>query len=91
MNNAEERSQIEELMPVAVVAGKSGSVEADDEAGVAQSDLGNQLLEAYPLDGPGSEFAKIFINDVHAFMRPAEGDGAIDEAVLHSVENGGSL
>ena len=81
-DDAEERAQIEELMPVAIVAGKPGSVEADDEAGITQSDFGNQLLEAHPLDGPGSGFAKIFIDDVHAFMRPAEGHGTVDEAVL---------
>lgn len=65
-DDAEERAQIEELMPIAIVAGKPGRVEADDEAGVPQSDLGNQLLEAHPLNGPGSGFAKIFIDDVHA-------------------------
>lgn len=81
-DNAEDRTQIEELMLVAVVAGKPGRVEPDDEAGIAQPDLGDQLLEAHTLDGPGSGFAKIFIDDVHSFMRPAEGDGTIDEAVL---------
>lgn len=81
-DNAEERAQIEELMPVAVVAGKPGSVETDGEAGIAQSDFGDRLLEAHPFDRSGSGFAKIFIDDVHAFMRPAEGHGTIDEAVL---------
>lgn len=69
-------------MPIAIVAGKPGSVEADDEAGIAQSDLRDQLLEPHPLNGPGSGFAKIFVDDVHAFVRPAEGDGTVDEAVL---------
>jgi hypothetical protein len=44
-------------MPIAVVASKPGGIEADDQAGVPQSDLGNQLLEAHPLNGPGSGFA----------------------------------
>lgn len=81
-DDAEERAQIEELMPVAVVAGKPRSVEADDKAGIAQTDLGDQLLEAHPLDGAGSGFAKVFVDDMDPFMRPAESDGTIDEAVL---------
>ena len=38
-------------MPVAVVAGEPGCVKADDQSGVSQSDLGDQLLEARSLDG----------------------------------------
>lgn len=81
-DDAEERAQIEELMPVAVVAGKPRGIEADDETGIAQSDLGNQLLEAHPIDGPGSGFAKIFVDDLHTLMRPAKSYRAIDETVL---------
>ncbi|MER9371927.1 hypothetical protein [Mesorhizobium sp. M0491] len=32
--------------------------------------------------GPGSGFAKIFLNDAQAFMRPAESDRAIDKTAL---------
>ena len=81
-DDAEERAPIEELMPIAIVAGGPGGVEAYDRARMARSDLGGQLPEARPLDGPGSGFAQILINDMHALMRPAESDGAVDEAVL---------
>ena len=69
-------------MPIAVVAGKSGGIEADDEAGIPEANLGNQLPEACSLDATGSGFAEVFINDMHPLVRPAESDGTIDEPIL---------
>ncbi|MGY2933183.1 hypothetical protein ACVWZ6_002785 [Bradyrhizobium sp. GM6.1] len=80
--HTEHRAQFEQLMPVPVVAGQARSVEAHHKTGVAKADLGNELLEAMTIHTAGTGFAQILINDLDALRRPAQTDGAINEAVL---------
>src|SRR5208282_3743150 len=56
--------------------------EADHEAGVAEADLGDELLEAAAVAAAGAGFAEVFVDDLDPFTRPAEPDGAVDEPVL---------
>ena len=55
---------------------------ADDKAGVAEPDLGDERLEAAALGAAGAGETQILIDDVDALARPAEIDGTIDEAIL---------
>ncbi len=80
--HAEHRAQFEKLMPVPVIAGQARSVEAHHKAGVAKADLGNELLETMTIHTASTGFAQILVNDLDALRRPAQTDGAIDEAVL---------
>ena len=67
--NAEDGAEFEKLMPVAVVARQTGGVEADDETGVAQADLGDQLLEPMPFGPARARLSQILVNDVDALRR----------------------
>jgi hypothetical protein len=78
----EQGAQLEQLMPVAVVAREPGGIQADDQAGVAEPDLGDELLEAGPFGAARARFAEILVDDVDPLARPAEPDGTVDQAVL---------
>ncbi|MGY4447916.1 hypothetical protein ACVWZR_002576 [Bradyrhizobium sp. i1.3.1] len=69
-------------MPIPIVAGQARSVEAHHKTGVAKADLGNELLETMTIHSASTGFAQILINHPDALGRPAQTDGAIDEAVL---------
>jgi hypothetical protein len=79
--HAEHRSEFEQLMPVPIVAGQARSVEADHEPGVAEADLGDQLLETVALDAARTRFAEVLIDNLHALMGPPQTDRAIGQAV----------
>ena len=81
-DHAKQRAQFEELVPIAVVARQSGGIQAEHEAGVAEPDLGDQPLETVPLGTLRPRLAEILVDDVNALARPAEADGAVDEAIL---------
>src|SRR4051794_26346059 len=78
----EQGAQLEQLMPVAVIAREPGGIQADDQAGIAEPDLGNELLEAGSFGAARARFAEILVDDVDPLARPAEPDGAVDQAVL---------
>ena len=69
-------------MPVPVIAGQARSVEAPHKTGVAKADLGDELLETMTIHTASTGFAQVLVNDLDALRRPAQTDGAIDEAVL---------
>ena len=80
--NPEYRAELKKLMPIAIVAGETRSIEADHEPGIAKTDFGDQLLEAVTLDTARARFAEILVDDLHTLMRPSQANGAIDETVL---------
>ena len=80
--HAEHRAKFEKLMPVPIVACQARSVEAHHKTGVAKADLGNELLETMAIHSASTGFAQILVNNLDALGRPAQPDGAIDEAVL---------
>jgi hypothetical protein len=78
----EQGAQLKQLMPVAVVAREPGGIQADDQARVAEPDLGDKLLEAGPFGAPRARPAEILVDDVDPLARPAEPDGTVDQTVL---------
>jgi hypothetical protein len=44
-------------MPVGVVAGQPGALQAQHDPGPAEGHLGDQLLESFPVRGAGSGLA----------------------------------
>jgi hypothetical protein len=69
-------------MPVPIVAGQTRRVETDHKAGVAEADLGNQLLKTVAVHSARARLAKILGDYLHAFTGPAQTDGTIDQPVL---------
>ena len=51
---------------------------------MGQGDFGDQALKAWAPRGCSARFAQILINDQHLGASPAEGEGAVDEAILES-------
>jgi hypothetical protein len=45
-------------MPVGVVAGQPGNLQAEHHAGLAQPDVGDQALESFPPLGAGAGAAR---------------------------------
>jgi hypothetical protein len=82
--DTEERTQFEKLMPIPIVAGQARGVQADHQAGIAQADLGDQLLEALSIGSPGAGFAEILVDDVDPIPGPAQADGSVHQIVLQA-------
>src|SRR5512143_1051159 len=80
--DTEERTQFEQLVPIAIVAGQTRGIQADHQACIAQSDFGDQLLEALAIGSPGAGFAEILVNDVDPITWPAQPGGPVHQVVL---------
>src|SRR5487761_1548435 len=90
-------ADLDELLPVGGVAGQPGAFQAQDDAGPAQGDLRDQVLEPGPVSGRGAGAALVDVDDVDFVLRPAERGRAAFQVVLppgrlgvvdHLVEGG---
>ena len=81
-DHAKQRAQFEQLMPIAVVARQPRGIQAENQPGIAQPDLGDQPLEAMSLGTRRPRLAEILVDDADALTRPAEPDGAVDKTIL---------
>src|SRR5213078_439968 len=52
-------ADLQELMPVGVVAGQPGALQAQHDPGPAEGHLGDQLLEPFPVGGRGAGLALV--------------------------------
>jgi hypothetical protein len=75
-------ADLDELLPVGGVAGQPGAFQAEHDAGPAQGDLGDQLLEPGPVGGAGAGAALVDVDDVDLVLGPAERHRAAFEVVL---------
>src|SRR5436309_2931529 len=69
-------------MPIGGVARKSRYLESQDDACLAQADLGHQSLKAFAVDTGGPRLSEIGINHDHLFDRPTEGDRLLAQGIL---------
>ena len=84
----EQGADLEQLVPVPARPRQARHLDAEDEADVAEADLGDQPLEPEPtLDGL-SGAPEVVIDHDDALARPSEVHGALDQSVL---EAGGFL
>ena len=67
-----ETSQINEAMPIGVVAGEPRCFKAEHEADVGERHFGGEPGKSGTGDGAGPREAKILINDKDALIRPTE-------------------
>ncbi len=75
-------AELEELMPVGRVAGQPGAFQAEHDPGAAQGDLGDQLLESFPVGGAGAGVALVDVDDGDLGGGPAERDRLAAQVVL---------
>ena len=81
-DDAEHRAQLQQLVPVAVVAGQARGVQAQHQAGLAQPDLGDQALEPAALRGGRPRLAEVVVDHRDPLARPAQARGAVHQAIL---------
>src|SRR4051794_7048000 len=72
-------AQLEQLMPVAVVACKARDLSGCDRANLAETDLRDHALEAGARGAAGRRTAEVLVDDLN--LRPAK----LREAVAHGV------
>jgi hypothetical protein len=77
-----EAAQIEQAVPLGVVAGEPGNLDAEQDADVAEGHLGGQVGEAGSVHNAGCRQPQVVLHELDLVAAPAEFDGAIDESVL---------
>ena len=75
-------TQVEEAIPVRVVARQARDLEAHHDAHLEEGDIGGELGEAGALGDAVGRDAEILVEDRDLVSRPAEVDGALDQGVL---------
>jgi hypothetical protein len=78
----EQPAELDQAMPVAAITGETGGVETEDDPNSGEADVGNQAPEARALLGRGARAAEILVDDLDQRAGPAQGNGALDQAVL---------
>src|SRR5659263_97398 len=85
-----QRADLEQPVPVGVVPRQPGDLEADDDAGLAHADVGDEPLEAFPALGAGAGAAQVIVDDDDLVGGTAERHGPAAQRVL-AVGGGGVL
>jgi len=80
--HAEQRAQLQKLMPVVVVACQARGVQAQHQPRLAQPDLGDQPLKAVPVVAGSSRLPEIVVDHLDPILGPPEQDRSINEPVL---------
>ena len=75
-------AELQELVPVGGVAGQPGAFQAQDDPGPAEGDLGDQLLESFPVGGGGAGLALVDVDHGDLAGGPAERDRLAAQVVL---------
>ena len=75
-------TQVEQPVPISIVACQARDLKPQDDPDVAEGDLGGQVGEADALDDAAGGATKIFVDHLHLRRRPAERVGPGDELVL---------
>src|SRR4051812_13265295 len=79
---AGERTDLKELVPVATGAGQARDLEAEHEADMAETNLGDQPLETGAALGGGGRKTEILVDDHDLGAWPAQSASSVGEAVL---------
>ena len=77
-----DRTQIQQLIPVGVVAGQPRHLDAQHDPDLAQTDVGDQLLEPQPPVGLRTGAAQVGVDHHHLMSGPAQRDRAFAQFVL---------
>jgi hypothetical protein len=77
-----QRTQVKQLIPVCVVAGQPGYLDPQDDPGLPQADIGDQLLEPRPPIRAGSGLAQVSVDGNDLGGVPAQVRGPSGQLVL---------
>ena len=77
-----EGTEVEQTIPIGIVACQSRDLEAEDDADPAHGDLGGHMGEAGTTGGLGAGKPQIIIDDGDGGPRPSQPQGFIDQRVL---------
>ncbi len=81
---AGQRADLQQPVPVGVVAGQPGDFQAEHDPGPPHPDLGDQMLEPFPVGGRGAGLALIHVDGDHLVGLPAQRDRLLPQRVLPS-------
>jgi hypothetical protein len=77
-----QRADLQQPVPVGVVAGQPGHLQAEYDPGPAHADLGDQVLEAFPVGGTGTGVPLVGVDGDDLGGGPAQRGGALAQRVL---------
>ena len=77
-----QRADLQQPVPVGVVTGQPGHLQAEHDPGPAHADLGDQVLEAFPVGGAGAGVALVDIDGDDLGRGPAQRGGPLPQRVL---------
>jgi hypothetical protein len=75
-------TELQEVMPVAAIAGQPRDLQPQDDPGVTQADLGHQPLEALAVRGRGPGLPLVAVDDDDLLGRPSQRHGPLAQRVL---------
>ena len=77
-----ERADLQQSMPVGVVARQPRDLQAEHDPGLAQADVGDEPLEPFAVGGARAGLALVGVDHDDLLDRPAERDRALTQRVL---------
>ena len=77
-------AEIEQAIPVGIVARHAGDFQAEHDADVAEGHFRGQACEAGALGESGARHPQVFVNDDHLFFGPTQLAGFLDQSILAS-------
>ena len=77
-------AEIEEAIPVGIVARHPGDFQTEHNAGVAECDFCGQACEPRTFGESRARHSQVFVNEDHLFFRPTQLAGFLDQRILPS-------
>jgi hypothetical protein len=80
----DERARVQQVVPIAVVAGETRDLDCQDDTDVTQADLGDESFKAGASSATATH-SKIVIDHGDVWARPTEGNSSIHQTVLTAL------
>ena len=77
-------AQIEEAIPVGIIARQAGDFQSEHDAHAAEADFGGEASEPGALGPSRTRQTQIFVDDHDLFFGPAQLAGLLDQSILAS-------
>ena len=77
-------AEIEQAIPVGIIARQAGDFQSEHDAHAAESDIGGEACEPGALSPSRTRKTQVFVDDGHLFPCPAQLAGFLDESILAS-------
>src|SRR6516162_3504538 len=77
-------AEIEETIPVGIVARDTGDFQAEYDADMAEGHFCGHTCEARTIGESGAGHAQVFVDDDHLFFGPTQLAGFLDQSILAS-------